>query len=444
MILLNSIFLIFSTVMFIVFVIASIHEREPRAAFLAAAALPVNGALWCAFIFLPHLPWIPTANLAVVITIGLFLLVSVVKYFPSAEERDLSAIEKYDERDMMFARNELQHHPHLAERYYADHPELRESDEKIHRKPELGEPGHTYYDPYRSPFFKAAFAYLKRTKNVATGEAAQEKKAVDPETVTRVIKEMARSYGACDVGITRVEPYHIYSHYGRKAGKWGEAVNQPHRNAVAIVVPMEVDRMKHAPGLPVVLEAARLYVESAKIAHIVGEYIRGMGYDAHSHTDGDYEVLCVPMAVDAGVGILSRMGILMHPVYGPCIRISVVTTDLELVPSPKTPYVRSMDAFCDICKKCADNCPTQSITREHESVSRGFRHWTIDQDKCFAFWKNIGTDCGFCIRVCPYTKPDTFIHKLVRWYISRNPINQRIALFMDDLFYGRNIPIPKT
>ena len=68
----------------------------------------------------------------------------------------------------------------------------------------------------------------------------------------------------------------------------------------------------------------------------------------------------------------------------------------------------------------------------------------INQEKCFSFWKTIGADCGICIRVCPYTKPDTLIHRTVRFYISRNPINQRIALFLDDLFYGRKIKITKT
>jgi hypothetical protein len=46
--------------------------------------------------------------------------------------------------------------------------------------------------------------------------------------------------------------------------------------------------------------------------------------------------------------------------------------------------------------------------------------------------------------VCPYTKPDTFVHRLVRFYISRNPFNQRLALFLDDLFYGRRLPTPKN
>jgi reductive dehalogenase len=440
----NGILLILSSLFFLIFLTASIHEKERRAALLAAAGLVVNSCVWLLFVRFGDLKWVAHLNLAALIAVGVFVLVSAFKYFPHAEQRDLSEAEKYDERDIMFARNRLQYHPHLAEKYYNAHPENRETDKKIHSKPELGEPGSTYYDSLRSPIFDAAFAYLHRTRGASKGEAAQEKKETDPHEITGIIREMGRYFGAIDVGITPVKPYHIYSHAGRQAENWGEEIDNTHPFAVVIVVPMRVDMMKSAPGLPAILESSRLYVESAKIAHIVAEYIRSLGYDARSHTDGNYETLCVPLAVDAGLGALGRMGIFMHPVHGPCVRISTVTTNMELVPTKPHTHIRSIEKFCDICKKCSDNCPTQSICGENEPVSRGFRHWSIDQEKCFSFWKNIGTDCGFCIRVCPYTKPDTLIHKMVRFYISRNPINQRTALFLDDLFYGRKISIFKT
>lgn len=429
-------------VLILVFFTASVREKEKRAAGLAFFALAGNSCLWVFLILFRHLHGVPTANLAVYFLGGLFVLVSMVKYFPSREERDLSAVEKCDERDVMFSRNRLQFHPDLAERYYTAHPEKRGIDEKIHGKPELGEPGAFYYDAHRSPVFDAAFAYLHRTRGASVGEVSKEKKKVDPGTVTRVIEETARHYGAVDVGITRIKPYHIYSHYGRHVENWGKEINTSHTYAVVIVVAMDVENIKTAPALPVILESARYYVESAKIAHIIAEYIRSLGYDARSHTDGNYEVMCVPLAVDAGLGVLGRIGIFMHPVHGPCVRLSIVTTEMELVPTVSKTGMVSIEKFCDICKKCADNCPTQSICVGEEQENRGFRHWSIDQEKCFSFWKGIGTDCGFCIGVCPYTKPDTLIHKLVRFYISRNPINQRIALFLDDLFYGRKKLIP--
>jgi ferredoxin len=439
----NWLLFILSESLIIVFFISSIHEKEKRAAVLALIFFAANSCLWSVFILFAHVNWVSAINLAMIIAAGAMILISSVRYFPRRKEHDLSTVTQYDERDIMFARNRLQFHPDLASRYYAAHPEKRETDEKIHRKKEPGQPGHLYYDPYRSPVFDASFTYLHRTRGASQGNAAAEKKNVDSKTISQVIDETARFYGAVDVGITPVKPYHYYSHYGRHPENWGEEIHTAHSFAVVIVVAMQVDRIKKAPSLPVILESSRQYVEAAKIAHIIAEYIRGFGYDARSHTDGNYETLCVPLAVDAGLGVPGRLGIFMHPVYGPCVRLSIVTTEMELVPTVARTRMKSMEAFCDICKKCADNCPTQSICRGEEPESRGFRHWSIDQEKCFSFWKSIGTDCGFCIGVCPYTKPDTLIHKLVRFYISRNPVNQRIALFLDDLFYGRKkVPGP--
>lgn len=434
-----GLFLLLS-VLLILFLFASIREKEYRAALLGLSFLACNSALWLLFILFNHSRLIAMLNLTIVIGIAVISFISIIKFFPKMTERDISTIQKYDERDIMFARNILQYYPDLAEKYYSTHPGKLEKDEKIHNKPELGEEGHLFYDSYQSPIFEVAFKYLHRTRGVSMGEVTQKKKKPDPEKFTRMIKEIAHYYGAVDVGITNLKPYHIYSHEGRYAENWGKEINNTHTCAIVIVVAMRVDIMKFAPKLPVSLETSRQYVEAAKIAHIIAEYIRSFGYDARSHTDGNYETLCVPLAVDAGLGVLSRMGIFMHPVHGSCLRLSIITTEMELIPTEKKARIQSMEKFCHICKKCADNCPTQSINSGEETVSRGFRHWSIDQEKCFSFWKTIGTDCGFCIRVCPYTKPNTLIHKLVRGYISRNPFNQRVVLFLDDLFYKRKIP----
>ncbi|MCX6583989.1 MAG: 4Fe-4S dicluster domain-containing protein [Candidatus Aminicenantes bacterium] len=435
---------ILTTLFCALFLFSSIREKERRATFLAFTCLAGNAGLWGFFILFKQVKWVSFFNLAVLIAVALFVLVAVIKYFPPMKERDLSGIQKYDERDIMFARNSLQYHPQLAEKYYAAHPEKRPIDEKIQGKPELGEPGHRFYDAYFSPLFEAAFTYLERTRDDSRGAVSPGKKEIDIRKMSDVIRAVGCSYGAVDVGITPLKPFHTYSHYGRRPENWGEEMDIRHKFAIVIVVAMEVGMMKYAPALPVILETSRQYVESAKIAHIITDYIRGFGYDARAHTDGNYQVLCVPLAVSAGLGALGRMGIFMHPVHGSCVRLSVVTTELELLPTPANKHTASIAAFCAGCKKCADNCPSQSIANGEEPVSRGFRHWSIHQEKCFSYWKTIGTDCGFCIRVCPYTKPDTLVHRLVRFYISRNPFNQRLALFLDDLFYGRRFPTPKN
>jgi hypothetical protein len=41
------------------------------------------------------------------------------------------------------------------------------------------------------------------------------------------------------------------------------------------------------------------------------------------------------------------------------------------------------------------------------------------------------------MKVCPYSHPVNPAHDLVRWAIARNPLARRLAVWADDLAYGR-------
>ncbi len=417
---------------------ASHREKEKRALGISLGLLAGNLTIW-------HLldqvaPARP--NLLVLLFTGAFLALSLARFFPARSlTRDMSGAQVYDERDNMFSRNNLVNHPGDMDAFYARRPEFKSKDEQIRKKPDFGSPDQTYYHEYATPVYGVAFEYLERTIPASNGAPAPKKKQIHPGKMTRAVQELVRFYGGCDTGILPLEPYHFYSHKGRHGKDWGRPTDQDYATAIVIVVPMSVDMLKQAPTGSIIQESARQYVEAAKISNILAGYIRHFGYRARAHNDANYETLCVPLAVDSGLGELGRMGIFMHPVHGPCVRLAVVTTDLVL-PATAPNGNHHMGDFCRICKKCADNCPSNAITRGEEPRSRNFRHWAIDQEKCFSYWKSIGSDCGMCISVCPYTKPDTWLHRLVRFYISRNCVNQRIALFMDDLLYGRKKPIP--
>jgi reductive dehalogenase len=438
----NWILLALTSGFLLLLLVSSMAEKEKRAAFISFLALCANTGLWVALILYYRTLWGFAANTVMLLAVIFFGGISLVKFFPGLGNRCPAEIEPFDERDHMFSRSNLKFHPRLAKKYYASHPEKREVDRRIHEKPEIGAPGGRYYNEYYSPAFDAAFGYLYNTRGAALGEPAKEKKEIDPVRLVDAIEKMAFLYDVADVGVTPLKPYHLYSHAGRHADTWGKKIENGHRTAIVFVVPMELAMIKAAPSLPVTLESSRQYVKSAAVANVIAQYIRSFGYDARAHTDGNYDVLCVPLAVDAGVGALGRMGILVHPVYGPCVRVSAVTTELELPTLKKIFCLEPIEHFCNICKKCSDNCPSQAICKEKEPYSRGVRHWSINQESCFSYWRGAGTDCGFCIRVCPYTKPDTLVHRLVRFYISRNSMNQRIALFMDDLLYGRRFLVP--
>ncbi|HRW63323.1 MAG TPA: 4Fe-4S dicluster domain-containing protein, partial [Bacteroidales bacterium] len=163
-------------------------------------------------------------------------------------------------------------------------------------------------------------------------------------------------------------------------------------------------------------------------------------YSAKAHIDGNYELICPLVARDAGLGEIGRMGLLMTPKLGPRVRIAVVTTELPLIMDNQKDNSHIID-FCEICKKCADICPSASIPDGTRENIDGALRWKINHEKCFTYWCTVGTDCGKCMTVCPFSHPDNFLHNIIRWGIYNSYIFRRFALFMDDLFYGRK---PKT
>ena len=441
---LNLIVLIATSLFLFLLVVTCFQENEHRAAWISLGGFFINGLIWAGFL------WAPTGAHALngifLIGFALFTLASIVRFFPNpSPPRVLSSIEQYDERDTMFARNNIQHYPDIMEQYYHMRPENKSGDLQIHSKPEFGDPAQTFHDHYTAPFTNAAFEYLEGTIPLSNGKTADHKLQIDPVQFCQALFDFGKFYGACDVSFVKLKPHHFYSHKGRHAKSWGEKSDQNYQTGIVIVVPMRVAMLKQGPTSCVLQESAQKYVEAAKISNIMAGYIRSFGYRARAHNDANYDTLCVPAAVESGIGELGRMGLLMHRTHGPCVRLAIVTTELDLPANPApSPKPISMEEFCKICKKCADNCPSGSISHEAESVTRNVRHWTIKQEQCFSYWKTIGSDCGLCISVCPYTKPDTVIHQFVRWYISRNTLNQHIALFMDDLLYGRKKPLPES
>ena len=125
----------------------------------------------------------------------------------------------------------------------------------------------------------------------------------------------------------------------------------------------------------------------------------------------------------------------MTPTHGPRVRLAVVTTELDL--NEDTPVNFGVQHFCEICKKCADNCPSASIELGDKKTVRGVVKWQSQMETCYKFWRTAGTDCAICMAVCPYSKPHTFYHNIIRFLCTRNPVARHIALLMDDIFYSR-------
>ena len=68
----------------------------------------------------------------------------------------------------------------------------------------------------------------------------------------------------------------------------------------------------------------------------------------------------VPLAVDAGLGEMGRLGYLLTKKLEPRVRLGAVTTTLPLLPD--RPVDIGVADFYRICKKCATCCPSASMS----------------------------------------------------------------------------------
>jgi len=123
----------------------------------------------------------------------------------------------------------------------------------------------------------------------------------------------------------------------------------------------------------------------------------------------------------------------------------VVTSNLPLIPDQPTAF--GVQHFCEICKKCAQNCPSASISKDAKIWVKGVEKWQSQQDSCYRFWRLQGSDCSVCINECPYSYPTTLMHNLIRTFVKNNNFSRRMIYWGDRIFYGRknksSFPLPQ-
>lgn len=271
----------------------------------------------------------------------------------------------------------------------------------------------------------------------------------DPEKMTKIVKKVARFLGADLVGICKLDRRWVYSHSYHLRTTEHAPVEIPEecKYAIAIAVEMDHEAFKCSPNYIMGAATGLGYSEEAIRAGLVAQFIRALGYKALPTAN---DTSCsVPVAIDAGLGELSRSGFLITPEFGPRVRISKVFTDLPLVPDE--PIEFGVWDFCRVCGKCADHCPGQAImhgepTKDIHNVSnrKGLLRWPINGEKCLGFWAAQGGSCGNCIRVCPFNKPNTRFHRLIRLQVKHFRWLDSLLLRADDLFgYGKQIKAEK-
>jgi len=431
----------------VIFTWDSFREKEQRAIKVGFGGILSMVLLGAAILLFPGYRWLVAIFFAILILLFLLFLIpgkSNPQALKGTEGYIAGEVKRVDERDIVFARNRsLPPGSEVYKRYYQMHPEREERDAKRRAAGgPLGRPGSIDGEHHPNlAMLKGTFhmpLYLGQKEKVEPSPEPSTL-AIDPEEATERIKGFARHLGADLVGVCRVDPRWAYSHRGEiffdNWGDWGKEIPPPLPFAVVLAEEMDAELVRGAPHTPSVVESGVNYAKGAYITTILANFIAHLGYPAIAHHLRHYDLVLVPVAVDAGLGELGRFGYLITEEFGPRVRLSAVTTSLPLVPDK--PVDLGVQKFCARCLKCADTCPSTSIPKGGKEVFNGVEKWKLDEETCFGYWATIGTDCNICMGVCPYSRPNQSIHRLTRWMVAKSPIARVLFPYVDNIVYGR-------
>lgn len=281
----------------------------------------------------------------------------------------------------------------------------------------------------------------------------------DKADISKKVKRAAKFLGASLVGIAPYDERWTYSKWFDIHPSVAEAKSieiqhdkmhevegvfpfEP-KSVIALAFEMDYSALQ-APGFISGAAPALAYSDMPEVSFKVAEFLNLLGYK--SIPTGNDTGLSVPIAVQAGLGELSRMGLLITKEYGPRVRLAKVYTDLEL--EYDKPVGFGVWEFCKRCRKCAEICPSGAISLDDEptvksttgsrSNNPGVKKWFQRQERCMLqFDRNGGTGCSYCITACPYNKLDTWIHDAAK-LLTGLPVGRDIARQLDDAFgYGK-------
>ncbi len=276
----------------------------------------------------------------------------------------------------------------------------------------------------------------------------------DPKGAARMVKQAGKIFGACRVGITGLDQRHVYQYECDGKEIVFETVEEPYETpekrvipekcqyAVVMLVQMSAEALACAPFPVGSVMPALSYNRIDYLTGAVAEFIRGLGYTAiPSANDISSNG---PLAIEAGLGEQCRMDKVIHPDFGPLIRICKVLTDLPLELDQRQNF--GVTEFCKTCRRCVEACPVKAINEEREPsfsvpgpwVNPGHKTWHGNNPRCWAYAESTGGGCGICLTVCPWNKPRGIPHSLVRAVVRKTPLFNRLLVAADKFFgYGK-------
>ena len=268
---------------------------------------------------------------------------------------------------------------------------------------------------------------------------------------SKILKALSFRYGAGDVGLCMLDRRFVYNSYYDSADKKSypirfsddpevaelnvtvpcvledktQVIPASMKYVIVMIYPMDEKGISTAPRLTHMASTQEQYSQIAFTSMSLAEFIRGLGYNAIPSANDT--AVNIPLAINAGLGELTRSTKLAHPAYGTCCRISKVITDMPL--QPDEPIEFGVYEFCKKCGRCAEKCPAKALSTDNEMSSVDYsetgsgkvKMWQADSAKCREMFVKTGTNCGICVASCPLNMKNTLMHRLRKSIVACAP-----------------------
>lgn len=394
---------------------------------------------------------------------------------------------RFDERDTMFTRMGLIEGTKRYKQYYMEHPEKKEIDDDARLNMQMNmakSMGKSQEDVAK--MMKRMGLMMKLAKfipgkkgNMDSGEmpsiggndsdaqrvisqvttqimkkssimhekskktkVANKKIQIDSKKMSAQIKEFSKLLGIDVVGIAKITKDYHYSHRGSlfgMKGNYGEKVNLDYKYAIILASTLIKDYINRAPNKEEMIATMRGYTETTTAASQIAMFIKELGYDALTDDFLEYHSPMIPMAVEAGIGQLGRSNLVVNPIYGNRMKMGAVLTNLPL--EEDKPIDFGLKEFCNLCGKCAQNCPSGAISKEKPMFEDGTSYWLHNEAKCMKMWMKVGTDCGICMSSCPFSQG---VEPELVMQMKGNPEVMKKIIEEDNKKYGKRKYIKQT
>ena len=307
---------------------------------------------------------------------------------------------RYDERDTIFSRMyELIPGTQRYEEYYARRPDLLEIDTSLRS----GADGVFSDRLLEQAPISGGYRFLSDLRQFAWKATTPSPSLSDTAGLMASLEQSARRFNAADFRVTRTPVEHAYAVRGR-----GEHYGEPNDSllpcTIVFSVPMDSNAVQKAPAVEESVAVTESYIQVAVIGMVLSYTLRELGFRAVCHMDGESQLILPPLAEAAGLGSIGWMGVLLTRTHGPGIRLGAVSTDAPLpLDTPDTGRETRRAAvlkYCMQCGRCARLCPAGAIKPLSDSSNRS--QPSIDHERCYRTWRELGTDCGVCLAVCPF------------------------------------------